>query len=160
MKKIIMTLVLTTGLTANAGLADIINWFDLTPFVESTIKAVEGIAINLEKVRLEQQKVLNIREQWDQACEVTATLNPSILAFNKLLADKKVNQELCAPVTTVIKLQSDILMRCHDYYSKPVPENAEFLLRKFMISVFQSKMILTKCYPELAKVKLPIPGSK
>ncbi len=109
---------------------------------------------------MKQQQVLDIREQWDQACDITLTLNPSILAFNKLLSQHKINSKVCAPVTTVIKLQSDILAHCKDYYSKPVPDNAEYLLGKFTIAIFQSKMILTKCYPALANVKLPgLPGS-
>ncbi|MGZ3724408.1 MAG: hypothetical protein ACXWQQ_01325 [Pseudobdellovibrio sp.] len=157
MKKIIISLILVTSVVSHAGIFD---FFDFTKFFEAALTAGEGLAENLEKVRLKQQQVLDIREQWDQACEVTQTLNPSILAFNKLLTDYKINQELCAPVTTVIKLQSDILAHCEDFYSKPVPDNAEFLLGKFTISLLQSKMILTKCYPALANIKLPgFPGS-
>ena len=156
MKKAIVAIVMSFGITAQAGIFD---FFDFTKFFEGAIVIAEGINENLEKLRLKQQETLNIREQWDQACEVTTALNPTILEFNKLLAKHKVNQELCAPVTTVIKLQTDILARCSDYYNKPVPENAEYLLGKFALSVFQSKMILTKCYPELAKVKIPgLPG--
>jgi hypothetical protein len=52
-----------------------------------------------------------------------------------------------------------MLMRCQDFYSKPVPDNAEFILGKFALSVFQTKMILTKCYPVLKRVKIPgLPG--
>ena len=156
MKKIIISLILVSGITANAGL---LNFFDLSKFFEAALTIGEGISQNLEKVRLKQHEVMDIREQWDQACEVTQTLNPSIKALNTLLAEKKVNSEYCAPITTVIKLQSDILMHCQDFYNKPVPDNAEFLLGKFAISVFQTKMILTKCYPALKNVKIPgLPG--
>jgi len=119
------------------------------------LTAGEGVAENLEKVRLEQQKVLDIREQWDMACETVQTVNPAILKLNKALSAAKINNKLCAPVTTVIKLNSDILMRCQDFYSKPVPDNAEFLLGKFTISLFQTRLLLNKCYPALKNVKIP-----
>ena len=156
MKKILVSAVLALSVTAHAGIFD---FFDFTKFFEAALTAGEGIAENLEKLRLEQQKVLDIREQWDQACEVTQVINPSLVQLNTLLSKYKVNQELCAPVTTVLKLQSDILAHCQDFYSKPVPENAEFLLGKFTISLLQTKMLLTKCYPALKNVKLPgLPG--
>ncbi len=157
MKKIILAAILATSFTAKAGLFD---FFDFTKFFEASLTIAEGINENLEKVRIYQHEHLDIQQQWDLACDITKTLNPSILAFNKLLSTHKVNQKVCAPVTTVIKLQTDIIARCNEYYSKPVPENAEHLLGKFTISIFQSKLILTKCYPALAKIRLPgLPGS-
>lgn len=156
MKKLILAITLCFGLTAQASL---LNFFDFTKFFEAALVIGEGIAQNLEKVRLESQKNLDIREQWDQACEVTQTLNPSLLALNKLLAKHKVNSELCAPITTAIKLQTDIIARCQDYYSKPVPDNAEHLLSKFTLSLIQTRMLMNKCYPALAKIKIPgLPG--
>lgn len=157
MKKLIISLVLISGLTAKAGLLD---FFDFSKFFEGALTIAEGINENLEKVRLEQQKTLDIREQWDQACAVTQTLNPSLRALNTLLADYHVNSEFCAPITTAIRLQADLIDRCQDYYSKPVPENAEYLIGKFTISILQSKMILAKCYPIINKLKFPgLPGS-
>lgn len=157
MKKLIAILVLTSAVTAHAGFFD---FFDYSKFFEAAITFADGLNENLEKVRIKQQETLDIKEQWDQACEVTKTLNPSILAFNKLLSSYHVNQNFCAPITTVIKLQSDILANCNEYYSKPVPDNAEYLVGKFTISLLQSKMILTKCYPIIAQIKLPgLPGS-
>lgn len=156
MKKLVLLLVLSTSITAQAGIFD---FFDFSKFFEAAITLGEGINENLEKVRLKQQQVMDIREQWDQACAVTETLHPSMLALNKLLAEHQVNQNFCAPITTVIKLQADILSHCKDYYSKPVPENAEYLVGKFTISLMQSKLILTRCYPLLGKVTLPgFPG--
>ena len=156
MKKIIISLVLVSGITAKAGLMD---FFDFSKFFEGAITIAEGINENLEKVRLKQQETLDIRDQWDQACEVTKTLNPSLLALNSLLSSYHVNSEFCAPITTAIKLQSDILARCNEYYSTPVPENAEYLVGKFTISIFQAKLILTKCYPIIARLKIPgLPG--
>ena len=157
MKKMVMLLVLSTTVTVHAGLFD---FFDFSKFFEAGITLAEGINENLEKVRLKQQQVLDIREQWDQACSVTETLHPSMLAFNKLLSENQVNQNFCAPITTTIKLQADILAHCKDYYSKPVPENAEYLIGKFTISLMQSKLILTRCFPIVGKIKLPgFPGS-
>ena len=157
MKNIIFTLVFASALTARAGLFD---FFDYTKFFEAAIAIADGMNENLEKVRLKQQQVLDIKEQWDMACDTTKTLNPSILAFNKLLSSYNVNKNFCAPITTVIKLQSDILARCNEYYSQPVPDNAEYLIGKFTISLLQSKMILTRCFPLIGQIKLPgLPGS-
>lgn len=157
MKKLIMATVLITSVTAQAGFFD---FFDFTKFFEAAVTFADGLNENLEKVRIKQQETLDIREQWDMACDTTKTLNPSILAFNKLLSSYHVNSEFCAPITTVIKLQSDILANCNEYYSKPVPDNAEYLIGKFTISLLQSKMILTKCYPIIGQIKLPaLPGN-
>ena len=153
MKKLAFALLLTCTVTAHAGIFD---FFDLSKFFEAAVTASEGIADNLEKVRLAEMKVLDIREQWDQACVITNSIQPSILVLNKVLTDAKVNLKVCAPITTVIKLNSDILAHCADFYTKPVPDNAEFLLGKFAIAVFQTKLLLNKCNPELAKlIKLP-----
>ena len=157
MKKLVLTLLLTSTVTARAGFFD---FFDYSKFFEAAITFADGLNENLEKVRIKQQETLDIREQWDQACDVTKTLNPSILAFNKLLSTYHVNSEFCAPITTVIKLQSDILANCNEYYSKPVPDNAEYLLGKFTITLLQSKLILTRCYPIIGQIKLPgLPAS-
>lgn len=156
MKKLIIAIMLVGSVSVQANL---LNFFDFTKFFEAAITFADGLNENLEKVRLKQQETLDIKEQWDMACDVTKTLNPSILAFNKLLSTYKVNQNFCAPITTVIKLQSDILARCNEYYSQPVPDNAEYLVGKFTISIFQSKLILTKCYPILGQIRIPgLPG--
>lgn len=156
MKKLVMSLVLLSAFTARAGFLD---FFDYTKFLEAAITLADGLNENLEKVRLKQQQTLDIKEQWDMACDVTKTLNPSILAFNKLLSSYNVNKNFCAPITTVIKLQSDILARCNEYYSQPVPDNAEYILGKFTITLLQSKLILTRCYPLIGQIKLPgLPG--
>jgi len=156
MKRLILAVVLSVGMTAQAGIWD---YFNFTKFFEAALLAGEGVAENLEKLRLEQQKVLDIRTQWDLSCETIQKVNPSLLALNKALTEAKINNTLCAPVTQVLKLNSDILMRCQDYYSKPVPENAEFILGKVTISLFQTRLLLNKCYPALKKVKIPgLPG--
>ena len=152
MKKIFMSFILAATVNANA---DLFNFFDYNQFFQAAYTFADGLHINLEKARLKQQQVVDIREQWDTACEVTLTLNPSILAFNKLMTTYKINQNFCAPVTTVIKLQSEILANCHNYYSKPVPENADYLLSKYAISLMQSKMILKKCFPWVGEIPLP-----
>ena len=157
MKKIIFAVILTAAFTARAGLFD---FFDYSKFIEAAVTLADGLNENLEKVRVKQQEVLDVKQQWDQACDVTKTLNPSILAFNKLLSTYNVNKNFCAPITTVIKLQSDILANCNEYYSKPVPDNAEYLLGKFTITLLQSKLILTRCFPLVGQIKLPgLPGS-
>lgn len=156
MKKVILCLILSTAVTTHAGLFD---FFDFSKFFEAAITLAEGINENLEKVRLKQHEVMDIREQWDQTCQVTETLNPSLIAFRKLLSENEVNQTFCAPITNVLKLQSDILAKCKDYYSQPVPENAEYLVGKFTITILQSKLILTRCFPIVGKIKLPgLPG--
>lgn len=153
MKKIIVVLVLTLATSANAGF---FNFFDYSYFFKAAIAFADGLNENLEKLRLKQHEIIDIQEQWDMACDVTQTLNPSLLALNELLSSYQVNQNFCAPITTVIKLQSDILAHCHEYYSKPVPENAKFIVGKFALSILQSKMILTKCFPIIAKIKFPV----
>lgn len=156
MKKLVVSLVLLSAFTVRAGFWD---FFDYSKFLEAAITLADGLNENLEKVRLKQKQTLDIQEQWDMACDVTKTLNPSILAFNKLLSSYNVNRNFCAPITTVIKLQSDILARCNEYYSQPVPDNAEYILGKFTITLLQSKLILTRCYPLIGQIKLPgLPG--
>lgn len=152
MKKTIMSFVLAIAVNLNA---DILNFFDYNEFFQAAYTFANGLNLNLEKARLKQQEIVDVREQWDTACDVTQTLNPSILAFNKLLTTYKVNQNFCAPITTVIKLQSEILAHCHEYYSKPVPENYNYLLSKYSLSLLQSKMILKKCFPLVGEIPLP-----
>lgn len=152
MKKIIAIAIITSALTARAGLFD---FFDYSHFIEAAITFAEGLNENLEKVRVKQQQVVDVREQWDMACNATQTLNPTLVELSKFLIDNKLNNSFCMPLSTALKLQSEILMHCQDYYSKPVPENAEFLVGKFTVSILQTKMIMTKCLPILSNVKLP-----
>jgi hypothetical protein len=155
MRKIIMSLLLVAPFSAKAGILDSLDYTQLFATAGAIAHVVE---INLEQLRQSAQQNPSNQVNWDLMCEATQTLNPSILAFNKLLTKHKVNQALCAPITPLIKYQSDIIAACNDFYSKPVPENAQLFFRKFAFTIFQSKLILTKCYPELAKVKLPLPG--
>lgn len=157
MKKLIAAIILSVSVTSHAGLFD---FFDLSKFVEGALTIAEGINENLEKIRLEQQKVLDVREQWEQTCETAQLLNPSLVALNKLLVEHNVNKEFCAPITTALRLQSDVLTRCQDFYNKPVPENAEYLNSKVTLSVMQAKLVLTKCFPIIGQIKFPgMPGS-
>jgi len=129
-----------------------INWGQ----VLRTAGAVAGVIIqNLERARLASLSNPSIQQQWDVACGVTKALNPGLIAFNQMLAENRINQRLCAPITPLIKLQTDIMANCEQFYSRPVPENARLMLGKFAITLFQSKMILTKCYPALAGIRLP-----
>lgn len=156
MKKLVIVLVLISAVTARAGLFD---FFDYSKFFEAAITFADGLNENLEKVRIKQQELVDIKEQWDMACDVTKTLNPSLLALNKILATYNVNKNFCAPITTALKLQTDIIANCNEYYSKPVPDNAEYLVGKFTISLLQAKLILTRCYPIVGEIKLPgLPG--
>lgn len=171
MKKVILAVILSLTLSLSAQAASQVTAqvatkategfsfnpfsFDLGKLLEPALVAGEHVVKALEELRLAQHQVLDIRQQWDIACEFTTSVNPSILALNKTLIDLKVNKITCTPITTVIKLNSDILGRCKDYYSKPVPENVEFLLGKFAISAFQTRMLLHKCYPALKNVKIP-----
>lgn len=158
MKKFILSFILTATINANASL---FNFFDYGQFFQAIYAIADVLNENLEKVRLKQQQVVDIRDEWNMACEVTQTLNPSLLALNRLLASYKINQNFCAPITTVIKLQTEILEHCNEYYSKPVPENAAYLLSKYALSLFQSKMILTKCFPLVGEIPLPpLPNKK
>lgn len=152
MKKLLICVVMVTGLSAQA------SWLDWSQIFRTAGVIATYIGNNLEQLRLASQQNMNIQEQWDMACNATKALNPSILAFNKILAENKVNDKLCAPITPLIRLQTDIIANCNNFYSKPVPENAQIMLQKFAITVFQAKLILTKCYPALAKVNLPFPG--
>ena len=156
MKKMILAVILSVSVSANAYVLESLDWALVLRNVMAVAKVINR---NLEQVRLYSHANMNIQDEWDLACEATQTLNPSILEFNKLLTKYEVNQKLgCAPITPLIRYQTEIIKQCQAFYGKPVPENAKVMLTKFAFTVFQSKMILTKCYPELAKVKLPIPS--
>lgn len=152
MKKLILALSLTVSFSAHA---DLLGFFDFTKFGEAALAIADGINENLEKVRLVQHEKLNIQEQWDLTCEVTQSLNKNLEAFNVLFGKYKINQQTCLPVTSIIALQADIVKNCQNYYSKPVPVNAEHLINKFTATLIQSKMLLNKCYPALKDVKIP-----
>jgi len=155
MKKTILLLTMILGLNAQA---DLFNFFDFTKFGEALLATVDGINQNLDKIRVVSQQHLPMQEQWDIACETTQSLNQSVVALSTLLTKYKINQKFCAPITTTLNLQANIIKNCQKYYSKSVPENAEVLLGQFAMSVIQSKMILSKCYPIINEIKLPIPG--
>jgi len=152
MKKLVMSLVLVAGLTAQAGILD---FFDFTHFMEAALNIADGINANLEKVRLAEREKLNIQEQWDLTCEVSQAMNKNLEALNVLFGKYQVNQKTCVPVTSLIALQADIVKNCQNYYSKPVPANAEHLINKFSATLLQTKMLLNKCYPALKDVKIP-----
>lgn len=152
MKKMILAFTLIAGLTAKA---DIFNFFDFTQFGQALLTFADGVNQNLEKIRLLQNEQLPIREQWDLACETTQSLNQSVVALNKMLSKYKVSQETCTPISAILNLQIEVIKNCQNYYSKPVPDNAEVLLNKVTASLLQSKLILTKCYPALNQIKIP-----
>ncbi|MFZ3231206.1 MAG: hypothetical protein WA160_13445 [Pseudobdellovibrio sp.] len=152
MKNIIVVVTLIAGVSAQASL---FNFFDFTKFGEAALVIADGINENLEKVRLVQHEKLNIQEQWDITCETTQALNKSVEALNLLLGKYKVNQQVCLPISAILNLQADIIKNCQNYYSKPVPDNAEHLINKFTATLIQSKMLLNKCYPILKNIKLP-----
>lgn len=157
MKKVIVSLILTTSLISHADIYDVINFFNFSKFVSSTILVAQGIAVNLEKVHVIQQEKLPIKEQWDLVCETTQSLNKSVEALNAQLIKYKVSQEYCTPISQILTLQADIIKNCQNYYEKPVPVNVQNLINKFTMTVFQSRMLLVKCYPDLGKIKLPLP---
>lgn len=152
MKKVIVSLVLVLSVTAHAGLFD---FFDFTKFGEAALSIADGINENLEKVRLAEREQLNIQEQWDLTCETTQSLNKSLEALNVLFGKYKVNQQTCLPITSILALQADIVKNCQNYYSKPVPDNAEHLLTKFSATLLQTKLLLNKCYPALKGIQIP-----
>jgi hypothetical protein len=157
MKKLIISLVLSLSVSANAGLLD---FFDFSKFFEAAITIGEGINDNLEKIRLLQKQQLDLQEQVDIVCDVTKSLNKPVGALSELLTKYQVNQNFCAPITTVLNLQTQIIEKCRDYYANPVPESAEYLVSKFTVSIIQTRLILNKCYPILSKIKLPgLPAS-
>lgn len=119
------------------------------------LAVADGININLENLRLAQRESHNIQHQWDLTCEVTQSLNKNLEAFNVLFGKYKVNQATCLPVTSLIAFQADIVKNCQNYYSKPVPANAERLINKATGTLIQTKMLLNKCYPVLKDVKIP-----
>lgn len=152
MKKMILAVSLLIGLNAQASL---FNFFDFAEVTKTLLMVSDNIANNLEKVRLIQNKNLNIQEQWDLTCETTQSLNQSIVALNKMFSKYQVSQKTCAPISAVLNLQNEIIKNCQNFYSKPVPVNADLLLNKFTASLIQSRMILVKCYPSLQDVKIP-----
>ncbi len=152
MKKLILALAITTSLTAKAGLFDFIDFKEVLKTYFAVAKVVE---LQLEKVRLFQNENLDIRQQWDLACETTQSLNQGLVALNQMLGKYKVNQQTCLPLTAALNLQIEIVKNCQNYYSKPVPDNAEILMNKFTASLFQSRMVLVKCYPRLRDYKIP-----
>ncbi len=148
MKTLILAFCLSLSLSAQA------NLFDLADITKTLVAVAQIVNTNLEKVRLVQNQNLDIREQWDLACETTQNLNQGIVALNKMLAKYKVNQETCAPITAVLNLQVEIVKNCQNFYSKPVPDNAQILLNKFSATLLQSRLVLVKCYPSLRDVKI------
>lgn len=152
MKKTILSLSLLFTLNAQA---DFLNFFDFTQFGQALLTFADGVNQNLEKIRLLQNEKLPIREQWDLACETTQSLNQSVVALNKMFAKYKVNQQICLPLTAIINLQVEVVKNCQNYYSKPVPDNAEVLISKVTGTLLQSKLVLTKCFPLLNSVKFP-----
>ncbi len=152
MKILILTTSLIFSLNARA---DIFNFFDFSQFGQALLTVADGINQNLEKLRLLQNEKLHIREQWDLACETTQNLNQGIVALNKMLGKYKVNQTTCVPITAILFLQIEVIKNCQNYYSKPVPDNAEILINKVTASLLQSKIVLTKCFPNLASIKFP-----
>lgn len=156
MKQIIIAVCMLSGLTTQANVQ---QPADAQSLLRGAWQVIKVISQGLEQVRLYSHANMNIQQQWDLACDVTKTLNPSLLELNKLLTEHKVNQKLgCAPITPLIKYQTEIIAQCNQFYTRPVPDSARLMLGKFALTVFQSKLIMTKCYPELAKVRLPIPS--
>lgn len=152
MKKIIIALTLAATVSAQASF---LNFFDFTKFGEAVLAVADGINENLERVRLAQREQMNIQEQWDLTCETTQSLNKSLEALNVMFGKYKINQQTCLPITAIIALQADVVKNCQNYYSKPVPVNAEHLITKFTGTIIQTKMLLNKCYPALKDVKIP-----
>lgn len=152
MKKLIVSLTLVAAVSAQA---DIFNFFDFTKFGEAVLAFADGVNTNLERIRLAQREQLNIQEQWDLTCEATQSFNKSLEAFNTLFIKYKVNQQVCFPVTSLLALQADVVKNCQNYYSKPVPDNAEHLINKMTATLIQSKMLLNKCYPIVKQIKIP-----
>jgi hypothetical protein len=152
MKKLILAATLLMGLQAKA---DLFNFFDFAEVAQTLLKVSDNIANNLEKVRLAQHEVLDVQQQWDLACETTQSLNQGVVALNKMLSKYKVSQQTCTPISAVLNLQNEIIKNCQNFYSKPVPANADLLLNKFTASLIQSRMILVKCYPSLKDIMIP-----
>jgi len=150
---------MVTSMSVQADIYDVINFFDFSKIVQGSFSTIQGVADNLEKIRQIQQAQFNIQDQWDLACETTQSLYKGIEVLNKELIKQKINQKYCAPITTVLSLQADIIRNCQNYYSKPVPNNVDALMRKSIFSLIQTRSLLVKCYPELAKIKMPIPGT-
>lgn len=156
MKRIMMATLMLFALISQANVQ---QNNDAQSLLRNAWQVIKVISQGLEHVRLYSHANMNIQQQWDMACDVTKTLNPSLLEFNKLLTKHNVNQKLgCAPITPLIKYQTEIIAQCNQFYTRPVPDSARVMLGKFALTVFQSKLLMTKCYPELAKVKLPIPS--
>ena len=149
MKKIVLSLLLMKSLTAQAGLLDM---FDVAQALKTYIAVTKAVAVQLEKVRLVQNQNLDIRQQWDLTCETTQNLNQGLVALNKMFSKYKVNQETYLPITATL---IEIVKNCQNFYSKPVPDNAEILMNKLTASLFQSRMVLVKCYPSLKDIKIP-----
>lgn len=153
MKKMIVAVSLLIGMQAQANLFT--NFFDFAEVTKTFLMVSDQIANNLEKIRLIQNKNLDVQKQWDLACETTQSLNQGIVALNKMLSKYKVSQKTCTPISAVLFLQNEIIKNCQNFYSKPVPVNADLVINKFTASLFQSRLILVKCYPSLANIKIP-----
>lgn len=153
MKKILVAVLLITSAQAKADF--FASLFDFAEVTKTFLMVSDVIANNLEKVRLVQTQNVDIKQQWDLACETTQSLNQGIVALNKMLSKYKVSQETCTPISAVLNLQNEIIKNCQGYYSKPVPVNADLLLNKFTASLIQSRLILVKCYPSLKDIKIP-----
>jgi hypothetical protein len=155
MKKSILalSLALTLGTSTQANILD--GLFDFAQLTKSFLAFSGVINANLEKVRLIQNKNLDVREQWDLTYEVAQSLNQSTVALNKLFGKYKLNQETCLPITAFVNYQIEFVKNCQNFYSKPVPDNAEILMNKFTGTLLQSRILLNKCYPSLKGIKIP-----
>lgn len=153
MKRIILAITLMIGVQAQANIFT--DAFDLADVSKTLLMVSNQIANNLEKVRLVQNQNLDIQKQWDLACETTQSLNQGIVALNKMLSKYKVSQKTCTPISAVLFFQNEIIKNCQNFYSMPVPVNANLVLNKFTASLIQSRMILVKCYPTLVDIKIP-----
>ena len=139
----ILALLLTVSLNANAGLLD---FFDFTKFGEALLLIVDGMNDNLEKVRLYQHEQMDVTTQWDRACRLTKGLNQSTVELNTILTAFNFDKKSCLPLTTALQLQNDIITNCEKFNSEPVAVNTDYILTHFIQSVEAVKQITSQCF--------------
>ncbi len=155
MKKLIMSLVLTISVSANAGLFDgLIDWEKV---VTVLFQVSEKMNKNLEEIRLDHHAKYDDREKWEMLCDGTFVLKQNLEIIDLLLNKYNFATPHCMPLTQSLKLSSQILGRCMDYYDKEVQMNFDNNMADAMMMIAESQEVLNKCYPWLGNL---LPGAE
>lgn len=152
MKKIMFAVAIMVGLNARAGFLDgLVDWEQVGTVLLGTSEKVNKV---LEQMRLDHHAKYDQRPQWEMLCDATFVLKQNLEIVDLLLNKYNFAQPACIPLSDALKLQSNILGRCMDYYDKEVQLNFDNNFGDFMMMVEDSKDVVEKCYPFLGQFSL------